>query len=96
MDQKGYYEGTVKLQNQKELLIRGRENNDTIIRCEDCSLFSLEEPCFRRGKICNIHTEYIDKILKIIIGFCPVDGKKINKEIDRLREIEWMYEDLDR
>ncbi len=100
MDQKEYYNISVKLQNnqeeQKELLIEGRVNNDTLIQCEKCDLFSLEEPCFRRGELCKLHTDHIDIVLKTIISFCPVDGKVIDKEIDRLREIEWMYEDLDR
>ena len=98
MDQKGYYEGTVRLQNnqedQKELLIRGRENNNTLIQCEICSLFSLEDPCFRRGETCKIHILHINTVLNTIISFCPVDGKIIDKEIDRLREIEWIYNGL--
>ena len=98
MDQKGYYEGTVRLQNnqegQKELLIRGRENNDTLIQCEICSLFSLEDPCFRRGDTCKIHKEYIDRVVKTFIEIYPVNGKIIDKEIDRLREIEWIYNGL--
>ena len=97
MNQKEYYKIIREMKQTEDELISNKKNNPNLIGCETCSYLSVEndeDECFRRGGTCKQKTVQIDLILKDCSACDCADILK--NEIERLREIEWMYEDLDR